>query len=197
MLISLVIFFVFLVIFIPQSIKINIHITCDNLFTNVTTNPNLKNNIVVKLFNILPVYKKNLFVKKKDKKNTAKNNDFVKTVNKISTIKKLMKKIRYDEFVLSLGFNTDDYIANSYINASLNTLLCMYINANQYQFNMKKLYYQTYIADHLVVLNFESIIRISIADTMSIILKEYFKVKKSKKKLLVFERSKYYGNTSN
>lgn len=198
MIISLVIFFAFLLLVIPHSIHINLHFTCDDLFTNIRLSENYENSIVIKLFKVLPIYKKKLFRKKKNKNNKKKNKKggFYKSINKFSTIKKLMKKIKYEKFVLSLGFNTNDYVANSYINASLNTLLCMYINKNQYQFNMKKIYYQTYIAKHLVVLNFDSIISVSIADTIGIILKEYFKLKKEKK-MLVFERSKYYGNTSN
>lgn len=196
MIISLVIFFLFLLLFVPHSIHINLNFTCDNLFTNISLSENYENSVGIKLFKLLTIYKKKLFKKKTNKKSKNKKNKFFENINKFSVIKKLLKKIKYDKFVLSLGFNTTDYVSNSYINASLNTLLCMYINKYQHQFNIKRLYYQTYVAKHLVVLNFESIISISIADTTYIVLKEYFKHKKEKK-MLVFERSKYYGNTSN
>lgn len=197
MIISLVIFLLLLIFFLPHDIKFNLHFTCDKLFTNFKRINNINNYIMIKLFGVLPVYKKNVFKNRKNKKNNKSN--MSTTFSKTKVIKQMINKVKFKQFVLSLGFNTGSYIVNSYINASLNTILCMYINSNQNRFKMNKLFYQTYIADHLVVLNFDGILSISIADTIYIILKEYFKAKKKKKfkrKILIFER-RNYGNTSN
>ena len=178
--ITLVIFFLFMyLIFAPNSITIKVNIRADNYFTKITPLNNMDNNIKIKLLNVIPVYKKDLFGKKKEKKNKKnpfKNNKFVDR-----TIRELFKKANFDKFSLSLGFNFDDPIANSYINASVNTILCMYINHNQQKFNLKKLYYQTYICENLLFLNFESIIKISLVDTIKVIVKEYFSDKRNRK----------------
>lgn len=209
MIISLVIFFALLILFLPQDIKFNLHFTCDRLFANCKKINNMPNYIQIKFLGILPIYKMDVFKKinkNKDKKNNnakKKNkhnkNNISATFSKTKVIKGILNKVNFKQFVLSLGFNTRSCIANSYINASLNTLLCMYINSNQRRFKMNKLFYQTYISDNLFVLNFDGILSISIADTIYIILKEYFnllKKKKFKQKILIYER-RNYGNTSN
>ena len=183
--ILLVIFFLFLIfMFTPNSITLKVNILADNYFTNITKQDELENSIKIKLFNIFAVYNQELFEKdgkkkEKTKKNyTLFNKEFVNSV-----IKSLIKEVKLDKFVLSLGFNLDDPMANSYINASLNTILCMYINSNQRKFNLNNLYYRTYISNNnLLILNFEGIINISLTDTIKEIAKVYFKEKKNKKK---------------
>ena len=148
---------------------------------------------------MIPIYYKKLFEKKKVTKK-QKENKIKKVFNNKDTISRFLKKSYIDKFVLSLGFNLDDYIANSYVNAALNTIICMYINLNQEKFNLKKLYYQTYIGENLVNLNFEGIIKISVADTIKVIGKEYFRLLKEEKgsnKILPFKkRSEQYGRAS-
>jgi hypothetical protein len=65
---------------------------------------------------------------------------------------------------------------------------------------MKRLYYQTYIGENLANLNFEGIIKISLADTIKVIGKEYFRLLKEengKSKILTFKkRSEEYGRAS-
>ena len=111
-----------------------------------------------------------------------------------------MKKSYINKFVLDLGFNLNDPISNSYVNATLNTILCLYINSNYKKFNFKRLYYQTYIAENLLDLNFECIIKISLADTIKVVGKEYFRLLKEEKttnKILYFKkRSEEYGRAS-
>lgn len=197
--ISLVIFFLlFFVLFIPCSIELNVHIVCDRFFLDIHKIKGMKNEFKFKLGSILPIYKKTLFLSKKKQKDNKKETNIKKAFNS-ETIYKLLNKSYVDKLVLSLGFNLNDYIANSYVNATLNTLICMYINLNQEQFNLKRLYYQTYVSENLVKLNLDSIIKITLADTIKVMYKEYMKVlKQNKKKVLVFEkRSEKYGGTSN
>jgi len=182
--ITLVIFFALMyLLFAPNSISIKVNIRADNYFTKITPLPNMDNELKIKLLNIVTVYKKELFGKKKEKKNKKKNknNPFSDSKFVDRAIRELFKKANFDKFSLALGFNFDDPIANSYINASINTILCMYINYNQQKFNLKKLYYQTYISENLLFLNFESIIKLSLVDTIKVVVKEYFADKKKKK----------------
>lgn len=181
--ITLVIFFALMyLLFAPNSLSIKLNIRADNYFTKITPLVNMDNALKVKLLNIVTVYKKELFGKKKENKNKKKNNPFNDNKFVDRTIRELFKKVNFDKFSLSLGFNFDDPIANSYINASVNTILCMYINHNQQKFNLKNLYYQTYISENLLFLNFESIIKITLVDTIKVVVKEYFNDKKKKNK---------------
>ncbi len=197
---SLAIFFVvFLILFVPSSLKINMYITCDRYFLDIKKTKGIESKITFKICGVIPVYFKKLFERKKVTKK-QKENKIKKVFNNKDTIFQFLKKSYIDKFVLSLGFNLDDYIANSYVNATLNTIICMYINVNQEKFNLKKLYYQTYIGENLVNLNFEGIIKISLADTIKVIGKEYFKLlkeDKEKNKILQFKkRSEQYGRAS-
>lgn len=197
---SLAIFFVlFLLLFVPSSIEINLYIICDRYFLDIKKVKGVESKITFKLCGLLPVFHKKILEKKKVGKKQHQNK-LKKVFNNKDTIFQLLKKSYIDKFVLSLGFNLDDYIANSYVNATLNTIICMYINLNQEKFNMKKLYYQTYIGENLVNLNFEGIIKLSLADTIKVIGKEYFRLLKEEKgsnKILPFKkRSEQYGRAS-
>ena len=197
---SLAIFFVlFLLLFVPSSIEINLYIICDRYFLDIKKVKGVESKITFKLCGLLPVFHKKILEKKKVGKKQHQNK-LKKVFNNKDTIFQLLKKSYIDKFVLSLGFNLDDYIANSYVNATLNTIICMYINLNQENFNMKKLYYQTYIGENLVNLNFEGIIKLSLADTIKVIGKEYFRLLKEEKgsnKILPFKkRSEQYGRAS-
>lgn len=197
---SLAIFFaLFLILFVPSSLNISLYITCDRYFLDIKKQKGMDSKITFKICGVIPVYFKKLFEKKKVTKK-QKENKMKKVFNNKDTIFQFLKKSYIDKFVLSLGFNLDDYIANSYVNATLNTIICMYINLNQEKFNMKKLYYQTYVGENLVNLNFEGIIKISLADTIKVIGKEYFRLLKEEKgsnKILQFKkRSEQYGRAS-
>lgn len=197
---SLAIFFVlFLILFVPSSLNISLHITCDRYFLDIKKTKGMESKITFKICNVIPVYFKKLFEKKKVTKK-QKENKIKKVFNNKDTIFQFLRKSYIDKFILSLGFNVDNYIVNSYINATLNTIICMYINLNQEKFNLKKLYYQTYVGENLVNLNFEGIIKISLADTIKVIGKEYFRLLKEEKgsnKILPFKkRSEQYGRAS-
>lgn len=195
--ILLVIFFLFMYLFFaPNSIVVKVNIKADNYFTNISRLDEMENSIKIKLLKVIPVYNQELFVKNGKKKNETKKNDTLFNKDFVdNVVKRLIKKAKLDKFVLSLGFNLDDPIANSYVNASLNTILCMYINHNQKRFNLNNLYYRTYISENLLFLNFEGIINISLTDTIKVIAKEYFnskkKIKNNKnKKKEILERRK-------
>lgn len=195
--ILLVIFFLFMYLFFaPNSIVVKVNIKADNYFTNISRLDEMENSIKIKLLKVIPVYNQELFVKNGKKKNETKKNDTLFNKDFVdNVVKRLIKKAKLDKFVLSLGFNLDDPIANSYVNASLNTILCMYINHNQKKFNLNNLYYRTYISENLLFLNFEGIINISLTDTIKVIAKEYFnskkKIKNNKnKKKEILERRK-------
>ena len=197
---SLAIFFVlFLILFVPSSLNISLFIECDRYFLDIKKTKGMESKVTFKLCGVIPGYSKKLFEKKKVTKK-QRENKIKKVFNNKDTIFQFLKKSYIDKFVLSLGFNLDDYIANSYVNATLNTIICMYINLNQEKFNLKKLYYQTYIGENLVNLNFEGIIKISLADTIKVIGKEYFRLLKEEKgsnKILQFKkRSEQYGRAS-
>lgn len=197
---SLAIFFIlFLVLFVPSSIHIDLYIICDRYFLDIKKAKGLESKIAFKLCGILPVFHKKIFENKKVSKK-QKDNKLKKVFNNKDTIFNLIKKSYIDKFVLSLGFNLEDPIANSNINAALNSIICMYINLNQEKFNMKRLYYQTYIGENLANLNFECIIKISLADTIKVIVKQYFKFlkqEKNKNKILAFEKRRdKYGRAS-
>lgn len=200
--ISLVIFFVlFLILFVPSSIHLNLNIICDRYFLDIRKTKGMDNNVRIKLCGVLPVFNKKIFEKKKKQQTKPKKESNLKKVFKDkNTLLKLIEQSYVDKFVLSLGFNLDDYIANSYVNATLNTIICMYINLNQDKFNLKRLYYQTYIGENLANLNFDGIIKISVADTIKVIGKEYFRLLKEengKNKILVFKkRREEYGRAS-
>lgn len=204
--ISLVIFFVFfLILFVPSSLNIDVYITCDRYFLDIKKIKGLKSKLTYKLCGIIPLFYKKLF-ENKDREKTRKQseNKIKKVFNNRKTIFELLDKSYVDKFILSLGFNFDDYIANSYINAALNSILCLYINFNQEKFNLKKLYYQTYIGESLANLSFQGIIKISLADTIKVIGKQYFKLLKQEKsntkeknKILKFKkRREEYGRAS-
>ena len=201
---ALAIFFaLFVILFVPSSLNVNLYIICDRYFLDIKKTKGMESKITFKLCGILPLFYKKILDNKKVKKE-EKENKFKKLFNDKQTILKLIDRSYIDKFVLSLGFNLDDPIANSYINASLNTLICMYINLNQNKFNLKRLYYQTYIGENLANLSFEGIIKISLADTIKVIVKQYFKLLKEEQnktsdnnKIFVFKkRRNEYGRAS-
>ena len=197
---SLVIFFLlFIILFIPSSIEINTYLKSNSYFLDIKKKKEKDSKIIFKLCGILPVYNKKIFEPKKVKKQ-ERENKIKKVFNNKNTILELLKKSYINKFVLDLGFNLNDPISNSYINATINTILCLYINSNYKKFNFKRLYYQTYIAENLLDLNFECIIKISLADTIKVVGKEYFRLLKEDRmanKILSFKkRSEEYGRAS-
>ena len=192
-----ILFVFFLLLFVPWSITFNVNIICNRFFLDIKEINGFKNNIVVKVCGLMPVYFKKLFNSKKVKKKT-KNSRFKKVISSKKTILKLLSKAYFEKTCLSLGFNVDDTVNNSYINACLNTIICILINSNQKNFNLKNVYYSTYVDDNLVKLNFNCIIKISLENTIKVIVKEYIKMLKNEKKnSLTFKERSIYGRASN
>ena len=207
MTITLVIFFLlFFILFVPSSLNINMYVTCDRFFLDIRKQKGMESKITYKLCGIIPVFYKKLFEKKnKERVRKQSQNKVKKVFNNRVTIFELLDKSYIEKFVLSLGFNLENYIANSYVNATLNSILCLYINFNQEKFNLKKLYYQTYVGENLANLSFQGIIKISLADTIRVVGKEYFKLLKEEKEkstndknsvLMFKKRSEKYGRAS-
>ncbi len=167
----------------------------------------LPNRIVIKLFKKIPILKIDIDKLKvaSDKSERLKNENKDKykskenpKINAISLTKVLsliimdkegkLKAIKKDlskytdkvylkKFVVSFGFNTDDYIRNAYINASLNSIICLYINHKRKSFNFNSLYYQIHISDYRYYLYADCILRGKLADTIYIMKKLFIFVK--------------------
>lgn len=108
-----------------------------------------------------------------------------KSLIKRKEFSRLLNNIKYEKFDLNFGFNFEDPIINSYIMASVNTLLCIYINKNIERFNLSNLYYNSYICKPIYKFNFYSIMKFKLADNISILLcviYRYFKIKFNIKK---------------
>ena len=195
--ILLVIFFVFfLIFFVPWSVRFNVNITCDRFFLDINKIDGMNNKVSIKLCSILPVFSKKLFKKKELKKKNKNKSMLKKVITSNKTILKLLKKSYFEQTSLSLGFNLDNPVSNTYLNASLNSIICILINSNSNNFNFKKLYYATYISENLVKLNFNCIIKITLENTIKVILKEYFQMLRKEKNITFKERS-IYGRASN
>lgn len=97
-----------------------------------------------------------------------KNEKYRKMKDKIG---EYIDKIYIEKLGFSFGFNTGDYVKNAYINASLNSIICLYINYRRKNFNFNRLYYQVYIADYTYYLDLNSIIKVKFADTIYIMIK--------------------------
>lgn len=142
-----IILLLFLIILIPHSIQINIDYEYKDNLEKVKED----NYIKVKLFNIITVSKIKIFKKVIDVFEKNKVEELaIKIKEQIDYGKRkldIKRGIKFDKIFFSLGFNLEDYIINSYVNAALNTILCMYININQEMFDIKKLYYNIYISD--------------------------------------------------
>lgn len=100
----------------------------------------------------------------------------------LSEFSKIIKNIYYEKFYLNIGANLDDVIANSYLIASLNMFLCMYINKNIQNFNMSNLYYNSYISKQIYKINFDGILRFKLADNITVILSIILRYIKQKQK---------------
>ena len=101
------------------------------------------------------------------KEDLSKNN--IKINEAVRKIIAIVNKIKFRKLIIIGGFNTGDYVKNAYINASINTVICMIINANQKNFNFNKLYYQFSISDYSYYLAVDTIISFSIIKNIHII----------------------------
>lgn len=203
--------FIVAIFFIPIKFEVYANIKGKNVY-KVDNLEKKTNNLkfVFKILGFLPVYwynsqkhrpKKENYIKNEYMKQEFKNKVKNKEIDILDMIKYALRKnknIKFKKMVLVGGFNTEDYVKNAYINASLNTIICMIINANQKNFNLDKLYYQVSISNYNYYLATDCIISFSLAHNIGIIMtfiKTFSKLNKSVKERLRSENK--YGRTSN
>lgn len=156
----------------------------------------MDNFIVIRLFGIIKIYKMNINSAEKRLEKLKKYVDKKKHFK--GALIRLLKKTKFKKFALILGFNLGDVIINSYVNAMINSIICMYINYKQENFNLKELYYQVQITESPLILNFHCIFKVKSVDTIKEVMYEHKKVKKENGEVKTFEkRSDLYGRTSN
>lgn len=144
-----VIFFAILLL-IPIKIDFTINANLKNDKIELEPMDGMKNKIKIKLIYFITVFEKDIFIKKENKNKTKSNS------NKTTLLKALYKSVTFSKFLVSIGFNTYNVVLNSYINALLNSTLCIYINQNNRKFNFKELYYQVYLSNTPIVINFDT-----------------------------------------
>lgn len=123
--------------------------------------PNMvkENKFAINIFGFIPIYTVKIFDgKKKEKKRKNK-----KSSNK-NVVKNVLKRIKVKHLYLSFGFNTYSYILNSYINALINSTLCIAFNYNSRVIDISKLYYQIYNSECPAVLDLSTKISINVLE---------------------------------
>lgn len=184
---AVIFFLILLILFFPVVIDINTNIFYQDLKINKISN--MDNRCKIKFLHI-PIYTIEPFVK--TSKNKSKKKKIGNRVNVIEFVRILIEKAEISQFNLNLGFNLHNSIANSYVVAALNTLLCLFINSYSDIFNFKRLYYQTYISSKPLNLNLKCIIKLNLANTIIALLKSKNTYKKEEN-----EKEKNYYGTSN
>lgn len=169
----------FLILFIPHSMNLKI----DYMYNYEKQKVYDSNYVLFKFLTAMPL-KKFKFVKNiediiKKKFIPGKQIDSKK---KKSTLRKHISKAIYNslkcsKLLLSIGFNLEDYVVNSYINAELNSILCIYINKNQEKFNLNNIYYEVYLSKEPVKVYAD----IELRFTLFNIIKNFIKVNKKEK----------------
>ena len=101
------------------------------------------------------------------KRTFANENGGIKQLT--NKILKLLKRVKFNKLVVIGGFNTEDYVKNAYMNASINTIICMVINVYQKNFDLNKLYYQVAISDYNYYLALDTVLSFSFITNINII----------------------------
>jgi len=169
---------IFLLLFFPITVTIKVNSKLKDKKVELEPILNMENYIVIKLFKIIPVYKYKLFSEKKKSKKSKKRKGAG-----LKTAKIVLKTLKIDKLGVSLGINTYSYIINSYLNALLNTTICMYVNVHQKKFNFEKLYYQIYTSDNPFIVNLEADVSASIAKVIYVVIKEKIDARKKDNKI--------------
>lgn len=170
---------------IPIKVVIDTKLNGDNVYYVDNTKKKNDVTIIIKILGFIPVYKYNNNDKKK--KNVKKENNENLTVTEIidvlkesiskeelklndliNKIFKWVKGVKFKKLILIGGFNTEDYVKNAYINASINSTICMYINANQDRFNLNKLYYQVSISDYNYYLTLDTVLSFPLLNNIDV-----------------------------
>lgn len=222
--ISVFVLLICILFFVPLTLDIKINKQGHNLKKSnseiIVDQNKTSNTITILILRYIPVFKINIDkfkIKIKDEEDLKKskksgkkldinlslqaflkliindNNDEFKELKQKT--KEYIDKIYIQKLGFNFGFNTGDYLKNAYINASLNSIICLYINYRRKNFNFNRLYYQIYVSDYIYYLDLSSIIRVKLADTIAISLRTALFMKKNliidKKK----ERELEWNNT--
>lgn len=103
----------------------------------------------------------------------------------------IKNSIYFKELRLSFGYNFYNVLVNTYLIAFLNALLAMYVSKNDKMFNLKRFKYDTYISNNQIYnFKFFGIVKFKLANTISIFIKVFIKLRK-------VARINGKGNTSN
>lgn len=178
-----VIFFIAILLFLPIKIELVLNVKLKENKLEFEPISNLKNYVKIKILFFLQVFKKDIFEEKRKPKRQN-----VKPKSKKVLAKAAYNSIKFERFILSLGINTFNPILNSYINAGLNTGICMYINKESKKFNFNALYYQIYLSDIPCAVSTD----ISIYFSLPKFFIEYLKVKLKEKKCSASKMNKEY-----
>lgn len=169
---------IFLLLFFPITVTIKVNSKLKDKKVELEPILNMKNYIVIKLFKIIPVYKYKLFSEKKKPKKRKKRKGGGLKIAKI-----VIKTLKIDKLCVSFGINTYSYILNSYLNALINTTICMYVNIHQNKFNFEQLYYQIYTSENPFVVNLEADVSASVAKVIYVVIKEKIDARKKDNKI--------------
>lgn len=182
--ISIILSLLLAIFFIP--IKVDVKLSTYRLNEK---NKNFGDRIKIKILYFIPIYTykiKDVQVGKKEKEvnivkrvldifiTMVEKNRENKNKNKIikmDEIGKIFKNVKAQKFILSLGINTGDYIANAYINVVVNTALCLFINFNSKKFDFNNLYYKVYTSKKLYEYDISCIFTFRVANTIVIFSK--------------------------
>ena len=108
--------------------------------------------------------------------------------NDVNTIK---ESLYFESLNVDFGYNFFSVLTNAYIIAFLSSVISLYTAKNVKMFNLKKYKYNNYILNNQIYnLNFFSIVKFKLANTIDIFIKIFIKLRK-----VVKNNGK--GNTSN
>lgn len=181
----------FLISFIPHSMNLKL----DYVYSYGKQKVYDSNYVLFKFLMMMPLKKfkfiktienivKKKFLPGKQQINSKKNNSSFK--KKIS--KAIYNSLHCTKLLLSIGFNLEDYVVNSYINAELNSILCIYINKNQDKFNLKNIYYEVYLAKEPVKIYSDIELRFTVFSIIKNLIKE------NKKEKLKYNQDNFVQN---
>ena len=168
-----IIVLIFLIILIPIKVVIDYEFYSKDYNIN---NENIKKEIKIYILRFIKV---KTFKKKKKEKSNNKNNDNNIIYNIINVYKKykdvtedetlldkLKRSMKVKKADLEIGFNSKNYIINSYIMAYINYYINMYVGKNIDRFNLNKTKYNTYISDKLLKVKINGILDLKIVNML-------------------------------
>ncbi len=91
---------------------------------------------------------------------------------------KIQNSFKFKKLNLKLGINFKNTMLNIYMLTFLSTIISIYISKNANKFNQKKLNYSVNISEKILDLNVDSIIKFKLANTIGIIIKIIYKLRK-------------------